>query len=144
MEHPFDGKQACQCFSGRKLGAVEESEPLLGTEHKGCEPGAPERGIGRHGLAGEPRFADAEHRRREVGEWGEIARCSHRALARDHRHDPAFQHGLEHGDGLRPHAGGAVAEARELERHHQPRIRVLHRLADAGGVRQHDVTLQHQ
>ena len=35
-----------------------------------------------------------------------------------------------------------MAEARELERHHQPHIRVLHRLADAGGVRQHDVTLQ--
>ena len=34
------------------------------------------------------------------------------------------------------------AEARELQRHHQPHDRRRHRLADAGGVRQHDVALQ--
>ena len=41
-----------------------------------------------------------------------------------------------------PHAGGALREAGELQRHHQPHDRHGHRLADAGGVREHDVALE--
>ena len=43
---------------------------------------------------------------------------------------------------LRPHAGCALRQAGELQRHHQPGDRDRHRLADAGGMRQHDVALQ--
>jgi hypothetical protein len=52
------------------------------------------------------------------------------------------QHRLQQRDGLKPHAGGALAEARELERHHQPHVRRRHRLAHAGGMRQHDIALE--
>jgi hypothetical protein len=85
---------------------------------------------------------DAQHRCRQVCERGEIARRSDRALARDHRADVAIQHGFQHGDGLRAHAGGALAEACELERHHQPYVHLPHRLAHASGVREHDIALQ--
>ena len=44
--------------------------------------------------------------------------------------------------GLRPDARGALRQAGQLERHHQPGDRPRHRLADAGGMGQHDVALQ--
>src|SRR4029079_14333275 len=70
---------------------LRRARPYLRPSTKGASPGAPERGMSRHGLAGEPRFADAEHRRREMGEWSEVARRSHRRLARDDRDDAASQ-----------------------------------------------------
>ena len=40
------------------------------------------------------------------------------------------------------HARGALREARELQRHHQPHDGSRQRLADAGGMREHDVALE--
>ena len=54
----------------------------------------------------------------------------------------ALEQGLEHGNGLRPDARGALGQARELERHHQPNDRRGRCLAHAGRMRQHDVALQ--
>ena len=62
-----------------------------------------------------------DHRRRHMRERREIAGRADRALARDHRDHAARQHGFEHARPCRSRTpGGAAAEARELQRHHQP------------------------
>jgi hypothetical protein len=142
LEHALDREQARQRLRGRELGAVEQREPLLRAERNGREPGAGERGRGRHALARMLRLADPEHGGRQMSEGRQIARRSHRALARDHRNKVTRQHSVEHLDGAHAHAGGAAAEARELQRHHQPHIGRPHRLADPGGVGEHDVALE--
>ena len=142
MEHALDREQAGKRLRGRELRAVEHREAFLGAEHDRGKPGPRQRLVRRHALAGEVDLADAEHRRRHVGERREVARCADRALARDHGNRLARQHGFQHEEGLGPHPGGAAAEAGELERHHQPHRGPPHRLADAGRVRQHDVALE--
>jgi hypothetical protein len=78
-----------------------------------------------------------------VRERGEIAGRPNRTLARYYRDYLARQHGFEHFNGLQPHPGGTTAEARELQRHHQPHGRRPHGLADARRVRKHDVALEY-
>jgi hypothetical protein len=137
-----DREQARQRLRGRELGAVEEREPLLRTERGGRETSARQRSRRRHGLAAPLRVADAEHGRRQMCERREIAGCADRALAWDDWDHVACQHGFEQGDRCRTHAGRAAPEARELQRHHQPHAFGPRRLADAGGMGQHDVALK--
>ncbi len=126
-KHALDREQSGERFRQRELGAVEQREAFLGPERDRLEPGMLERGCRRHAFAGEIGLADSEHGRRHVRERREIAGGADRPLARDHRDHGARQHGFEHGERARPHAGGAAAEARELERHHQAHVCRLHR-----------------
>ena len=54
----------------------------------------------------------------------------------------AFRQAVQMLDGGPAHARGALREARELERHHQAHDGGRQRLADAGGMREHDVALE--
>ena len=72
----------------------------------------------------------------------QIARGAHRTLRRDHRDHILRQHLAQQLHGLHPHAGGALRQRAEFQRHHQPRHGNRHRLANPGGVREHEVALQ--
>jgi len=53
-----------------------------------------------------------------------------------------MEHGFEQRQELRAHAGCAPGEAGEFECEHQSHYRQRHRLANSGGVGEHDIALQ--
>ena len=138
----FDLEQAGERVRGRELRAVEKREPLLRSELAGAKARAFERGRGRQDLGAESRLADADHRRSHMGERREVARGADRALRRHDGRDAALEHRLEQRERRRAHARGALGERIELQRHHEPRRGDGRGLADAGGVREHDVALE--
>ena len=142
LQQPLGLEESGQGIGGGELGAVEERQPLLGAEHDRRETGLGQRLGGRHALAPIENLADADHRRRHMGERREVARSADRALARHHRHQVLRQHGLQQGDGRGRDAGGALRQAGELQHHHQPGDGGRHRLADAGSMGEHDIALQ--
>ena len=77
-----------------------------------------------------------------MGERGQVARRPHRPLARHHGGEATVQHRPEDGHRLRPHPRGTLPQAGQLQRHHQASDRHRHRLADPGGVRQDEVSLE--
>ena len=138
----FDLEEARERMGGRELRAVEEREPLLRAEFAGPSPARSSAADAGSDLAAEARLADADHRRRHMGERGEIARRADRALRRHDRRDAARKHRFEERERRRPHARRALRQRAELQRHHEPRRGDGRRLADAGCVRQHDVALE--
>ncbi|MCY1172819.1 hypothetical protein D9M73_129630 [compost metagenome] len=73
---------------------------------------------------------------------GEVAGSADRALQRDVRVDLGVDQGEQRVDHLAADAGEAARQAVDLEQHDQAHHGVVQRLADAGGVRQHQRTLQ--
>ena len=96
----------------------------------------------RNARAIDEEFADAHEGRRHVSERREIAGGADRALTGNDRDQVRLQAGRQMLDGGPAHARRALREARELERHHEPHDRNGQRLADAGGMREHDVALE--
>ena len=135
-------EQSGERIGRRELRAVQQGEPFLGAEHQRRQTRFGQRPFGRHRRAVDVEGADADHRRRHVGERRQIARGADRPLGRHDRHQVLGQQRLEQGDDLATHARRALGEARKLERHHQPHDGHGHRRADTRGVRQHDVALQ--
>ena len=83
-------EQAGQRIGGRELRAVEQRQALLGAERQRREAGS--RQAPRRPARVSPStidLADADHRRRHVGERREIARGADRALARHDRDQAA-------------------------------------------------------
>ena len=124
LEHPFDREQARQCLGGRKLRAVEAARALPWGRARSAPA---RRARARHRPAWSRRRA-ALRRCRASPPPGARAARDRRTLRPSPGSGPPgsmprSSMASQHGDGLRPHAGGAVAEARELERHHQPHVR---------------------
>ena len=143
LEHALDREQAGERLRGRELRAVEQREPFLRAEHDRREPGARERGGGRHALAGELAL-----RRRRA--WPPP--CAR--AARDRRRRRPSPGAGPPGSGRAPAwlRAGRRCRGRTPE---APRPRLAsfsaiirrtiagrHRLADAGRMREHDVALQ--
>ena len=122
--------------------AVEQREALLRTERERREAGVGESDFRRQAATLEKDLADPDHRRGHVGQRREIARRADRPLHGDDGRHAARQHRLQERQRFPPHAGGALGQAPELQGHHQPDDRSGRRLADAGGMRKHDVALQ--
>ena len=135
-------EQAGERESGRELRAVEQRQALLGAERHRLQPMRDEGDLGRDAAMRREAFADADHDGGHVRERRQVAGSTDRALRRHHRNDVVDEHRLEQFDRLGAHAGSALRQARELQRHHQPHDGDRHRLADAGGVRKHDVALE--
>ncbi len=121
---------------------LRSASPSFGCKRERLEPDGGERLGRRHDPIVEHGLADADHRGGHVGERREVARGADRALRRNDRRHAAIEHRRDAVDRLRPHAGGALGEAAELQRHHQPRDGDGRRLAHACRVRQHDVALK--
>ena len=127
---------------GRELRAVEQREALLRAERERREAGVGESDVRRQAATLEKDLADADHRRGHMSQRREIARRADRALHGDDGRHAARQHRLQERQRFPPHAGGPLGEAPELQGHHQPDDRRRRRLADARGMRKHDVALQ--
>ncbi len=121
---------------------LSSASPSLGPSASGASP-ALLRACG-GGLAPVRRvdLADADHRRRHMRQRRKIARGADGPLRGNHRRQALRQHRLQHGHGGGAHAGGALGEARQLQRQHQANDVGRRRLAHAGRMRQHDVGLQ--
>ena len=141
-EQRFRLEQSRQRVGGRELRAVEQGEALLRRERDRRQADLSQRLRGRRYPVADARLADADHRRRQVSERREIAGGADRALRRHDRRQSARQHRFDEAKRLGAHAGSALRKAAELQRHHQPHRFDGGRLADAGGVGEHDVALQ--
>ena len=122
-EQPLGLEQPGQRQRGRELGAVEQRQPLLRPEHQRLEAGLRER-LGRgHDLAARstsptPISGSAM--------WASGARSPEAPTEPLHGMTgirPQRQHRLEQRERRRPHARGALRQAGELQRHHQPHDR---------------------
>ena len=136
-------EQADERVGGRELRAVEQREPLLRLKRERLEPGRGERLGRRHDR---DRRARPRPRRSSPRPYGRAARD--RPTRRPSPATgttgvtPRSSIGRDAVERLRPHAGRALREAAELQRHHEPRHGRGRRLADAGRMRQHDVALK--
>ena len=142
LEHALGLEQAGERERGRDLRAVEEREALLRGKLDRREAGAGERLARRQPRAVEEELALADERGGKMRERREVARRPDRALARHDRDEPALKACEEMRQRRPAHAGGALAEIGDLERHREAHDRRRQRLADAGRVRQHEVALQ--
>ena len=121
---------------------LSSASPSLGSSAIGSRPTSASAACGRRDAVADTSLADADHRRRHMGERREIARRAHRSLRGNHWRYAAREHGLDECKRLRLDARRALREAAELQRHHEPRCRNGSRFANARGVRQHDVALK--
>ncbi|MNH18943.1 hypothetical protein D3C79_786640 [compost metagenome] len=87
-------------------------------------------------------LAFAEQHQRHVCQWRQVAGCAYRAFQWDVRVHLGVDQGDQRVDDLATDAGETTAQAVDLEHHDQPYQGVVDRLANAGGVRQHQRTLQ--
>ncbi len=141
-EKIFRLEQGGQRIGGRELRAVQQGEAFLGAEHQRRQARLGQRPFGGNLRAVDEEGANADQRRRHVRQRRKVTRGADRALGRHHRRQSLGQQGLEQADGLAAHARRALGQACQLERNHKPRDGDGHRLADTGGVRQHDVALK--
>jgi hypothetical protein len=102
LKHRLGLEQRGQPVGGRELRAVQQGEAFLGAERQRLQAGIGERPGGRPCPAVDDHLADADHRRRHVGERREVARCADRALARHRPASALGQHRLEQPDRLQP------------------------------------------
>ena len=75
--------------------SVEQREPLLGLKRDRLEADLGEAGGGGRNAISQPRLPDADHRRRHMGERGEIARRADEPLRRHNRGQAAGEHSLD-------------------------------------------------
>src|SRR5688572_11274288 len=73
---------------------------------------------------------------------GEVTRRADGPLRRNDGGDARSEHRLDQSNGLDTDPGGALTEAGELERHHQPDDRDRRGLPHPGGMREDDVALE--
>ena len=86
--------------------------------------------------------AFADQRQREVGEGRQVAAGPHGALRRDDGVDARVQHRDQEVEGLGPDAAEALGQHVRAQHHEGARLRLVQRLADAGGVAAHQVELE--
>ena len=135
-------KRPTSAFAVENCVPLRRARPSFAARTMGASPGFGERLRRRRHEVADARLPDADHRGRHMGERGEISGGAGRALRRNHRRHPAREHRFDEIERFEPHARGALGEARELKRHHEPRRCDGERLADAGRMRQHDVALE--
>ena len=122
---------------------LRSARPSLGPSATGASPAHASAALGGLAALGRVHLADADHGRRHVRERGEIARGADRALTRHDGDEPLRQHRLQHRHRCRLHAGGALRRGSRASSASISRTTGCDvRLADARGMREHDVALQ--
>ena len=142
LEDALGIEQARQSIGRGKLRPVQQRKAFLGRQRDGPQPDPGEAGCGRHDLIAQRHLADADHRRRHVGERRQVTRCPDRSLRRHDGQKIAVEHGRQKLHRRARDAGITLRQRRELQRHHQAHDGRRRRGPDARGVRQHDVALE--
>jgi hypothetical protein len=121
------------------------ASPSFASSTTGVTAGALHR-VGARGRTKRPvldaRLALADHRQRQVRERRQVPRSADRALRRDARVHPPFEHREEHLDELGPHAAAPEGEHLRAQEHHAAHLRDAEIGPDAAGVRAHEVLLE--
>ena len=136
MEQPF------QREGGARLGAIEQGQPLFGCQGDGLQARNLERSGGVDQLALVAGLAFTYQQAAHMGQGRQIAGGANGALLRHHRIDFGVDEAHQGFKYRQPNAGEATGERVDLEHHHQPHGGVIHVLADAGGMGEHDGALQ--
>ena len=87
-------------------------------------------------------FAFADQGQGEMGEWGEVAGCSNRALGWDRGEDPPVEHVEESLHDQRPHPGMALGQGAGPEQEHGSHQEIGKFLADTCSMGSHQVVLE--
>ncbi|MCY1353954.1 hypothetical protein D9M69_403080 [compost metagenome] len=141
-EQVFGLEQTTQGVGSGHLGAVEQGQALLGGQGHRLQAGDGQGFGGRQPLALVARLALTEQDQGHVRQRCQVAGGAHRALQRDVRVDLGVDQRHQGVDHLAADAGEATGQAVHLEQHDQAHHGVIQRLADTGGVGQHQRTLQ--
>ncbi len=105
------GAHRAECGEGaHELGAVDQGEPLLGSQDERLEPDACERLSAGDQLAVDPCLALADEWQRQVRQRGEIAARPHRATARNVRQHPGAEQGEQELGDLDTHSRVALGQ----------------------------------
>ena len=141
-EDPFAGEQGVESDGGRHLGAVDQRQALLRSEHQRLQA-EPRQGVCRRDrLAGQDNPALPDQRRAEMGQRREVPGCADRALRRDQRQGIGLEQHQQPLDHLPPDPRMAAAEPDRLQGDDQAHDPGVERLAEAAAVRQDEVALQ--
>ena len=77
-----------------------------------------------------------------MGQWRQVTTGAHRAFFRHAGVDAQVDQADQRVDQLQPDAGKPPGEAVDFQHHHQAHGTLIHKLADAGGVGEHNAGLQ--
>ena len=135
-------EQPAQGVGGGHLGAVEQGQALLGGQGHRLQAGDGQRLGGRQPLVLVPRLTFAEQHQRHMRQRRQVTGSADRAFQRNVRVDLGVDQGDQRVDHLAANAGEAARQAVDLQQHDQAHHGVIQRLTDAGGVGQHQRTLQ--
>ncbi|MCY1515889.1 hypothetical protein D9M68_504930 [compost metagenome] len=126
----------------RGLGAVDQRQAFLGGQHDGRQGSGGKRLGAGHAAPFEEGFAMAHHHGCHMGERGEVAGSTNRALLGNDRDYALFEHGFDQTHEFETDAGGAATERNELQRQDQTHDVFGKRLAHAAAMRQDQIALK--
>ncbi len=135
-------EQAVQRQRRRDLGAVDQRQALFRRQHHRRDAGRLERVIGFDQFPIDAHRPHAQHGQRHVRQRRQIARCAHRALGWNGRHDASVVQGDQGIDDQGTHAGEAARQAADFHQHDQAHHRVRQQFAGTDRVRQDQIALQ--
>ncbi|MNI29493.1 hypothetical protein D3C73_833120 [compost metagenome] len=141
-EQVFAFEQATQGKRGGNLSAVEQRQAFFRRQGQRGQTSNFQRFGGFHPLAFVARLAFAQQHQRHVGQRRQVTRCTDRTFQRNVRVYLGVDQGDQRVDHHAANAGETTAQAVDLEHHDQAHQLIADRLADAGGVGQHQRALQ--
>ncbi|KPU60531.1 hypothetical protein AN403_4937 [Pseudomonas fluorescens] len=141
-EQVFTFEQAAQGERGGHLGAVEQGQAFFRGQGQRGQTGDFQRFGGFHPLALVTGLTFAQQHQRHVGQRRQVTGRTDRAFQRNVRVHLGIDQGDQRVDHHAADAGETTAQAVDLEHHDQAHQLVADRLADAGGVGQHQRALQ--
>ena len=86
-EEPACVGQSQSADGGRSLSAIDQGEAFLRPEDQGIQTDSLQRLVPRDPLSTDKSLTFANEGQREMRQWSEISRCTHRTEARHHRVD---------------------------------------------------------
>ncbi|MCY1171963.1 hypothetical protein D9M73_120890 [compost metagenome] len=141
-EQVFTFEQAAQGKRGGHLGAVEQRQAFFRSQGQRRQAGDFQRFGGFHPLALVARLAFAQQHQRHVGQRRQVTGSADRTFQWNVRVHLGVDQGDQRVDHHAADAGETTAQAVDLEHHDQTHQLVADRLADTGGVGQHQRALQ--
>ncbi|MCY1401799.1 hypothetical protein D9M71_169230 [compost metagenome] len=135
-------KQAAQGECSGHLRTIEQCQAFLGRQGQGLQAGHSQRFGSLQPLPLVAGLAFAQQHQRHVRQRGQVAGSTDRTLERDVWIHLGVDQGNQRIDHFTTNARETTAQAVDLEHHDQAAQRVADRLADAGGMGQHQRALQ--
>ena len=143
---PFEQRPALlngpDSVGGRKLRSVQESQALLGPQIQGWPSELVQDVPGRKTLTLPIGLSLADEDQGQMGQWGQIARCTEGSLGMNDRPDAGIEQVDHQLQGIRPHTGKAQGQIADLEQLDQVIDRRRYLFSRTTGMGEDEIALQ--